>query len=220
MDLFYSFCCPCLLCNSLIQSVCGSTSGVKRPKKKENPKQTPNAPLPPKLKQRLEPYLLYWSFFKFQIPSSAYQLLFTLQSLQVVASWSASRVFLAIIYEREWEALVGLLHLGLKLDFVYFKKFSLFSFQYVLEFSLAVSSSSVMFSFAVSHLMLAPSNAPFPRTLCIPSLEILWGSCILHVSSSLVQSSLYLLKHRLCTVVMTSVMPCFVICVSCGFHRV
>ena len=93
MDLFHSFCCPCLLCNSLIQSVCGSTSGVKRPKKKENPKQTPNAPLPTKLKQRLEPYLSYWSFFKFQIPSSAYQLLFTLQSLQVVASWIASRVF-------------------------------------------------------------------------------------------------------------------------------
>ena len=51
MDLFQNFCCPCLPCNSLIQSVCGATSGVKRPKKKENPKQTPSAPLPPKLKQ-------------------------------------------------------------------------------------------------------------------------------------------------------------------------
>ena len=62
---------------------------------------------------------------------------------------------------------MGLLHLDLKLDFVHFKKFSLFSFQYVSKFSVAVSSSLVTFSFTVSHLMLAPSGAPFPQTLCI-----------------------------------------------------
>ena len=77
-----------------------------------------------------------------------------------------------------------------------------------------------MFSSAVSHLMLAPSKAPFPEALCMPSLEILWGSYILHVPSNLGQSSACLLKHRLRIVVMASVMPCFVICVSCGFRRV